>query len=57
MLYPRDKNNRQAFFIDNYHLNDAGQERLAQFYAHRILERDFPDKDWGDVRPVNVWTQ
>ena len=55
VLFPRDPARRNEYFIDNYHLNDKGQDYLARFYAHAILKRDFPERDWSAVRPENLW--
>jgi hypothetical protein len=50
ILFPMDLEKRKDYFIDNYHLNDAGQERLARFYAYKILQRDFPNRGWNALR-------
>ncbi len=55
LLYPKDLARRSDYFIDQYHLNDAGQEYLARFYAYHILRRDFPDHDWSALRPPALW--
>jgi len=55
LLYPKDPEKRHSYFIDNYHLNDAGQETLARFYAYKILQRDFPGRDWSEIRPQIAW--
>lgn len=57
LLYPKELTRRANYFIDNYHLNDAGMEYLARFYAYRILQRDFSDRDWSALRPQAQWFQ
>jgi lysophospholipase L1-like esterase len=51
LLFPLPLEQRRNFFIDDVHLNDAGHDRLAHYYAYRILTRDFPDRDWTSLRP------
>jgi hypothetical protein len=41
-LFPRDNESRIKDFADDVHLRNSGHEMLAQFYASRILARDFP---------------
>ena len=41
-IFPSESKDRDAFFIDEAHLNDGGQELLGKFYAQKILESDFP---------------
>ena len=55
LLFPKEMNKRQNYFIDNYHLNDEGQEIVARYYAYRVLKRDFPDKDWSALKPSVKW--
>ena len=55
LLFPKDVKKRADDFIDNYHLNDKGHEVLARYYAYRILKRDFPDKDWSELKPSMKW--
>ena len=55
LLYPKDPKKRADYFIDDYHLNDSGQEYLARFYAYKILTRDFPERDWSGIRPDVSW--
>jgi hypothetical protein len=57
LLFPKDPKERQAYFLDNYHLNDDGLETVARYYAYRILKRDFPDKDWSALKPSLRWFQ
>ena len=57
VLYPKDAARRGDYFIDNYHLNDRGQELLARFFAYRILVRDFPGRDFSAMRPTMAWFQ
>src|SRR5262249_21611501 len=51
-LFPDLMEERKAFFIDPVHLNDAGMDVVARFYAAMILAADFPDlfqKPNGDI--------
>jgi hypothetical protein len=51
LLFPREPEKRRSFFIDDVHLNDTGHDLLARYYSYRILSRDFPDRDWAEMRP------
>jgi hypothetical protein len=57
LLFPKDVKQRADYFIDNYHLNDAGLDVVAHYYAYRILKRDFPNKDWSRLAPSVRWFQ
>jgi hypothetical protein len=57
LLYPKDLARRADYFIDDYHLNDLGQDYLAHYYAYSILRRDFPNRDWSRIRPKALWFQ
>jgi hypothetical protein len=46
------------FVLERYYrLNDAGLETVARYYAYRILNRDFSDKDWSRLKPSVRWFQ
>ena len=40
MLFPDEVDSRWRFFVDSVHLNNAGQAKIAQFYADKIIEAD-----------------
>ena len=43
-LFPDLMEERKAFFIDPVHLNDAGMDVVARFYAAMILAADLPEQ-------------
>ena len=40
MLFPDTYGNRLPFFIDNVHMSDRGQRRIAEYFAGHILRAD-----------------
>lgn len=40
MLFPDRYDNRLPFFIDNVHMSDLGQRRIAEYFAGYILDAD-----------------
>jgi hypothetical protein len=41
-LFPRDNETRIKDFLDDVHLRDSGHEKLANWYASKILSKDLP---------------
>ena len=39
-LFPSDYASRLPFFVDNVHLSDQGQRRIAEYFAGYILHAD-----------------
>jgi len=56
MFYPHTCPKSQ-YFIDNVHFNDKGMDLVAHSFAHNILRRDFPEKDWTPLERKKLFLQ